>query len=89
LLEEHGGADIIKCVVSVEFNREEINDARELVGALRKMNLSPFMRRTVQWNTLTAWFKEQMEAHRGFTGAEMEALGATFGHQVELKERKD
>jgi hypothetical protein len=88
LLEAKQGGDIIKCVVSVEFNREEIDEARTLVQKLGEAGLIASLKRTVQWNTLTAWFREQVEAHRGLSGAEMEALGATHGHQVEIKERK-
>ena len=88
LLEAKGGGDIVKCVVSVEFNREELETARALAQQLSAAGLFPTLKRAVQWNTLTAWFREQVEAHHGFTGAEMEALGATHGHQVELKERK-
>lgn len=88
LLEHKGGGDIIKCVVSVEFNREEIEQAHTLMEQLENHNYRPVLRRAVQWNTLTAWFKEQVEARVAFTGDEIEALGAARGHQVELKERK-
>jgi hypothetical protein len=89
LLEAKHGGDIIKCQVIVEFNREQLDAAYRLASHLEHdWGYRPAVRRTVQWNTITAWFREQVESHRGFTGAEMDALGATHGHQVELKERK-
>ncbi len=59
-LEENGYGAIIKSEVVVAFSRNEIEDAKQLVDALRVSRRLANLERKVEPSTLTAFIKEQL-----------------------------
>ncbi len=88
-LESKGHGDLIKTAVSIAFPREERKQAVELAETLAEQGLAPQVNEMVHHGTLTSWLKEQIEErNQSFTQSELEALGASVGRIVNLKERK-
>jgi hypothetical protein len=86
-LEREGHGDIIRLIVSVQFGREEYNKAMLCYDLLKKSGLQPTLQKSVPWNTLTAWLREQVERYARLPPLEL--LGATVGKIVKLVERKN
>ena len=97
-LEEAGHGDLIKSEVVVQFNREDLGKARVLLARKEKLGLQPSLTRGVNWNTLTAWLREEdreaktagvpLRDHlRAQASAEdpLATLGAEVGFVVKLK----
>lgn len=85
-LDKHGHGDLIKNTFSVEFGRNENKAADKLRAVLEKMDIDYAQKKTVPWNTLTAFVKEQIEKHNATLPLDL--LGATVGRVVRLKEKK-
>lgn len=85
-LDKHGHGDLIKNMFSVEFGRTENKAADKLRQILEKMDVDFTQKKTVPWNTLTAFVKEQIEKHNATLPLDL--LGATVGRVVKLKEKK-
>lgn len=85
-MEANGHGDLIKIVVSISFGRSELKKALGLVEQLREDGFTPTIQKTIPWNTLTAWLKEQVEKYSRVPPLEL--LGATVGKIAKLKERK-
>lgn len=84
--------DMIKNTVTVTFGRGQENKATELCQFIAEMGHTFERSRAVQWNTLTAWVKEQvlrLGAEKAFTDDELRRLGATVGYFVEIKPVKE
>lgn len=82
--------DLVKNTITIVFGRNMAAERAEWLEKVRGLNLSfdpPEMKeaRAVQWNTLTAFVKEQVK--KG-TVLDLEKLGATVGHEVVLNKRK-
>lgn len=88
-LERADGGDLIKIEVSVAFGKDRINDARALVGAIKKWpklgSAEVSMKKSVHWASLTAFVKSQTEAKVALPLAD---LGATVGRECVIKKRK-
>lgn len=85
-LRELNGADLVRNTVTVEFGRGEDEAATLLTYWLQEHGLLYTRGQAVPWNTLTAWIREQCtKFKREFTREQLEALGATVGHVVEVK----
>lgn len=89
-VERVGGGDIIRNEVVVVFPRGHYDELLEWIEKVRGLNLEfdpPDMNvtKTVPWNTLTAFVKEQVE--KG-TALDLEKLGATVGQIAKIQKRK-
>jgi len=88
-LETEGYGSIVSVVVSVSFQRGELDKARALELMLRRSNLGntnpPKLEMGVPWNTLTALVKEQVTAGNSI---DLEILGATVGRMAKIEKRK-
>lgn len=108
-LEELGGGDIIKTMVTYTLGKTQIDLARTITAMIRmlaeQMQIEgvsdipvPAIKMGVQWNTLTAFVREQYERQQTMvldedgkpTGPIMnlEKLNATVGQVVKIKKRK-
>lgn len=82
-----GGEDLVRSTVTVEFGRGEDTDALKLCLYLQGEGYEFTRGQSVHWGTLTAWLREQhVKLRREFTREELEAIGATVGHVVEVKQ---
>lgn len=79
--------DLIKSVYIVALPRGNRAIAKKVQAALKKLKVEFTTDLSVPWNTLTAWVKESIEKHN--TTPDLDALGATVGKVVNLKERKN
>lgn len=88
-LEAVGGGDLVRNEVVVIFPRGHFDELQEWMDRVSKLNL-PFdppdmgVQKTVPWNTLTAFVKEQIK--RG-TVLDLEKLGATVGSVASIQKR--
>jgi hypothetical protein len=60
-LEDHGGGDLIKTNVAVQFGRSGHNEASDLVAGLRERGMEPKVESTVHPQTLQAFARERMK----------------------------
>lgn len=67
-IERCGGADMIKVGVTVQFGRNEFQQAADLVRHLQGLNWlggrTVTIRKGVHWGTLTKWLTERIEKRR-------------------------
>ena len=88
-LDRAGHGDVIKTVLSIEFDKGDYEDAK----AIRDLILQSQWGNTyevdlvnsVPWNTLTALVKRDIESGKK---VDLEALGATVGRVASIKKRK-
>lgn len=88
-IERVGGGDIIRLTLSFNFGRGMYDELQEFLDKIKGLNLSfsppeAEIAKTVPWNTLTAFVREQVE--RG-TVLDLDKLGATVGTIVVIKKR--
>lgn len=90
-LERAEAGDLIKCVLTITFGRGELGEARRVAEFLRAwnefQNRPISIRRDVAWNTLTSWFKGEIEdgdKHK----IDREKIGARTSRQAKLIRRK-
>jgi hypothetical protein len=85
-----GGDALIKTVVSVVFGKGEIEKARQLDEMIRASPIGnthiPEISMAVQWNTLTSFLKERIEAGDQIENAE--DLGLSTGRIAKIKPRR-
>jgi hypothetical protein len=86
-LEDNGDGDIIKREFTILLGREEDERSRELAKLLREAGFVYTVKKSVPWNTLTAWLREMVEKRE--VTPPLETFGATVGRVVELKDMKD
>lgn len=91
-----GGGDIVRDVVSFSFGRGQHEQREEFKERVRGLNLSfgpPEMveKRSVPWNTLTAWVRETIARvlPAGTPGLDLQKVGASVGLMVNIKKRKN
>jgi hypothetical protein len=88
-LEENGHGGLMKVVVSVAFQKGELEKARELQELIRKSpigNTHPVdVGMSVHWGTLTSFVKEQVTAGEVLP---LDTLGAVVGSIAKVKKRK-
>lgn len=88
-LEGRGDGALVRTQVTVSFGKGELRFAKMLERTIRESKrfgkFEPVVARTVPWNTLTAFVKEQVEKGRTL---DLEVLGATVGRIAEIKKRK-
>lgn len=88
-LRKIGGGDLIKNTITVTFGKGEDQKALALCQRLLVYDIPYTQGQEVHWGTLTSWLKEQhSKLKREFTSNELEAIGATVGHVVEVKQVK-
>lgn len=91
-LEHLGAGDLIKAITTIAAGRGDLDKMRELLDQIRELmqtaglDAKIGLELTVPWNTLTAFVREQVEAGNV---VDLEALGATVGTVVKIKQRKD
>lgn len=73
--------DLIKTVVVVELGLGEAAKTKQVIEALRKIGVAHDVRKSVPWNTLTAFVKEQSDK---LDEADRATLGATVGRIVRV-----
>jgi hypothetical protein len=91
-LEENEHGDLIKTHLSMQFGRGELEVAKkvteQLAAMFRAEGVEPRgteIKMGVQWNTLTAFVREQTEMGNALP---LELLGATVGRIMKIKKRK-
>jgi len=85
-LEDRQCGDLIKTVVTVELGLGEAEKTKKLVEALRAVGVAYDVRKSVPWNTLTAFAREQAAR---LSLEDKETLGAVVGRIVKVTRRKD
>lgn len=90
-LESKKHGDLIKNVVTVEIPRGKGAAAlsKKVTGALKKLRVPYGVEKAVPWNTLTALVRELTESGKPLGDKDREAIGATVGTVVKLKQRKE
>jgi hypothetical protein len=89
VLREIGGADLVRSTVVVEFGKGQDHMANQLIKWLMDVGIPYTRGEAVHWGTLTAWLREQYtKLRREFTLDQLDAIGATVGHVVEVKQVK-
>lgn len=100
-LEELGAGDLIKAEMTITFQREDLEAAKELEVAIKlwlktkKLDIAPMLNLNVPWATLTAFVKSEMEkpidphaAPSDKPKMNLEKLGATVGRICKIVMRK-
>lgn len=91
-LREIGGEDLIKNTLSVSAGRNSDDKMRQIHDRVRQMlaevelEAAVKLEPTVQWNTLTAFVRETVDA--GETPVDLEALGATYSPMAVIAKPK-
>lgn len=91
-LEDMDSGDLIKSVLIITAARGDWEAMRKVAEQIDRLladagiETQPSLEKTVPWNTLTAFVKEQL---RQGTALDLEMLGATVGSVVKIKKRKD
>lgn len=89
VLEAHSAGDLVKTTITVELGRGEVDLAAGVCRTLDEMGVSYKRAQRVDWNTLTAWLREQVTKYRRqFSAAELDAIGGRVGKVVEAKPRR-
>ena len=90
LLDKKGAGDLVKAQVVVSFPKGKQDDALKLMQqVLKKKGVAAEFKKTVPFQSLTAWLKEQVETYqRTPSASELEIIGGTVGRVVKLKEKK-
>jgi hypothetical protein len=87
-LRQLGHDDLIKTEITTRFTREERALALRVLDTLRvQFGLDPALKENVHPQTLTAWLREQFEAHNPLPP--LDVIGATIGRIAKFKERKE
>lgn len=81
-LRDNGHGDLVKHVVSLRFDREEDEQARELIEDLRDKGLDPENKQSVHPMTLRAFARERIEAGEDIPH---DLLGVYVGQQATVK----
>jgi hypothetical protein len=92
VLRARDAGDLIKNTVTVSFGRGQEAKADELCRHVAETGMTFERGRAVQWNTLTAWVKEQvlrLGVEKAFTDEELRKIGAYVGSVVEVKPAKE
>lgn len=88
-LEKRKHGDVIKNIITIELGRGTEKVQKTVRAALKKLKVPFSERRGVSWNTLTALVRELVEDKKQVLGdTDREAIGATVGVVVKLKQRK-
>jgi hypothetical protein len=83
-----GHEDLIKTSLQVDFSRTERQQAMKVYRMLKEQfDLHPALRENVHFQTLTAWLREQWEAHKPLPP--LDVIGATVGRVAKFKERRE
>ena len=97
-VEENGGAEIIKNVVSVAFPKDNAEDARLFFEETQKRfdnqrSILVKNEKSTPWGTLTKWLKEYIQtppkAGEIKSPVPVEILNATIGMIVRIKKERD
>lgn len=83
-LQEAGGGDLIKNVITIELDPGNVKMADRIKAGLTKMGVAFSAEMSVHWKTLTAFVQEQYQAKPPRT-LPLEKLGATVGRKVSIK----
>jgi len=81
-LDQNGHGDLIKTEVTVQFRRDERDEAVKFLELARQYG-SAEVKEAVHHGTLTAWLKEQVEDHHYIPP--LDILGGTVARSVKLK----
>ena len=88
-LESIGHGDTISVTITMEFFRDQLEEAKEVYSILKKTKYGnsnpPKMEMGVPWGTLTSLVKRRIEAGKS---TDLEILGATVGYEAKVKRRK-
>lgn len=60
-LDENGYGGMIKSEIRVAFNRDQIEQAKELQNDLRKQYPGVTSKASIHWKTLSKWVEERMK----------------------------
>lgn len=91
-LRQQDAEALIQSVMSVAAGRGDDEKMQRLIQRVQQMlaeldlDATITVGQSVPWNTLTAWLKQQITAGKV---VDLEVLGATVGHTVKIKKRKN
>ena len=85
-IRDQGAGDLIKNEVSFSFGRGQDSDAKQVKEMFREHGYEPAEKEGVQWNTLDAWVREQLQksAEKGTPFPE-ETFGVFRTNDVTIK----
>jgi hypothetical protein len=83
-LEDNGFGGLIKSEIKAALERGQTEKAREIIAALKEQGVENVeLKNAVQWNTLTAFVKEQLGLG---ASVPMEILGVYIGKKVVIEQ---
>jgi hypothetical protein len=85
-LHTHGHSDLIKTDVVARFGRDQSENARVLAQGLHAEGYNVSVKEGVHPQTLTAWFKEQVDKQNPLPP--LDVIGASMGRIARMKEIK-
>ncbi len=88
LLEKKQAGDLIKTVITTALGKDTAKQQKEVRAALRKLKVPFDEKRSVPFQTLTAYVREKFETGDPLSPAEMATLGASASAIVVVKEKK-
>src|SRR5258706_4932095 len=77
----NGAEDLIKTGITISFGKKEHNQALALYDDLVKMDLSPVLKESVPWGTLTKWLQDK----KIVSSEILEKIGGFIGRVVNVK----
>lgn len=87
VLENLGLGSIVKCVIEIAFDKDDDESRLSVMELLREHNIAYSACLSVHWKTLTAAVQEIYESGKTLPAPVLDAIGATVGRVVKLKEK--
>jgi hypothetical protein len=84
VLERIGLGDLIKCVVSVSFNRDDYVEAQRLAHKIKLSGLTPQLAKSVHWSQLSSALREVLDSGAEVSREDLDAIGADVGKTVKV-----
>jgi len=88
-LRDHGLGDIIKTVITIELGLGSGSLLDKVENFLNKLKIPYQRQQSVPWNTLTMMVKDRYRNGKPLGTKDLRVLGATVGHIVKLKPKKE
>jgi hypothetical protein len=83
-LERIGLGDLIRCVVSVSFDRDDYVEAQRLAHKIKLSGLTPQLAKSVHWAQLSSALRELVESGTEISREDLDAIGAEIGKTVKV-----
>lgn len=89
LLERLKASSLIKTVVSAALPKGQLETAKALVAAAKKLKVTADIKLSVHSGTLSAWLRELYERGQSLPQSDLEKIGASVGRVVRAEERPE